>query len=325
MVDPGSGLPTVASDLASDGSTPVLTTTSIQLKFDRFMLPTDVIRQAVCLQSSTMAVRSPTDCKTGVLLNATYDPVTRIAKYYQASGRLAAGELYKVTVLTGTGGFGFRAFDGVPLDQNYEFSFTPIDPVPADPMKPTPTEAPESGTGYCGATTCGNGCFGGAGAVLASSCDTCHGNPSQDGVLAMGLSVTTIDGLTQTAIGKVAHETEDGGAARIPTEHPLRFGVSMPIIMPSDPGQSYLLYKILANDLAPLAVDPTDPEDVLQPGELERLRQTVVTGLPMPARSIYSPDPSVDPHDPNAPTLNRAGLLKISDWIAAGAVMPLCP
>src|SRR5258708_4539785 len=92
--------------------------------------------------------------------------------------------------------------------------------------------------------------------------------------------------LTQTAINKTAHQTEEGGAAQHPSEHPRRFGVSMAIVAPTDPGQSYLLYKLLAASRFPL--DPSDPNDAIQAGEADRLPLSLVPGGPMPPEATDS-------------------------------------
>jgi hypothetical protein len=64
------------------------------------------------------------------------------------------------------------------------------------------------------------------------------------------------------------------------------------------PGNSYILYKMLANA-------PGRPDD-LADGEVERLMSSLVVGLPMPARPEFTP-------------LSEKQLVDISDWIAAGA------
>jgi hypothetical protein len=86
----------------------------------------------------------------------------------------------------------------------------------------------------------------------------------------------------------------------------------MPLIDPSNPGNSFLLYTLLINDR-------NFADDQLTPAlrdDIERLRATVVPGIPMPA-----------PTGPDTNRLNadgassQADMQLISDWIAAGAVV----
>ena len=306
---------TTSPGIIQDGATAVATTTRIDLKFDRYMLPTDVIRQAVCLRSAPGTVKTANDCTAGVFLQPTYDPVSRVATFYQdaTQGALAAGQLYTLTVLPGSGPTGFQAFDGIALDQRYEFSFTT-----AAPAAGTPVESASTANGYCLGTDCGDACAGGAAAVFQGVCATCHAQnlqtvptpptPPQMISAPEGLYLDSQGGLLQTAIGKVAHTSQEGGAAQNPANHAARFGVGMPIVNPNDPGESYMLYKILASSSFPL--DPADPSDAIAPGEAERLRLTVVTGVPMPAKSTSA--------------IDYASTEKISAWIAAGAQFPSC-
>jgi len=138
----------------------------------------------------------------------------------------------------------------------------------------------------------------------------------------MGLILTDSDpkaaiaGLALTAVGRVAHETEQGGAAQHVSDHPRRFGVSMAVVAPGDPGQSYLLYKLLSSSRFPL--DPSDPSDAIASGEADRLRLSVVTGLSMPAKSVASESLAANPANWFVETE------RISQWIAAGAQLPRC-
>ena len=143
--------------------------------------------------------------------------------------------------------------------------------------------------------------------------------PAMNLLLFNADSRIAVAGLQLTAIGKVAHETQEGGAAQHPSDHPRRFGVSMQIVAPNDPGESYLLYKILASSRFPL--DPNDPADTLAAGEADRLRLSVVTGVPMPAESSYSESHYADA---SAEAIWFADVEHLSQWIAAGAQLQVC-
>jgi len=310
-----------ALDTSGDGD--VAATTRIELKFDRYMLPTDAIRQAICVRSVPGTVTNINDCTSSVFLHPAYDPVRRVVTYYQDASQgsvLVPGQTYFLTVLPGSGPSGFQAFDGVALDKRYDFSFTPT-AAPAN----TGTEAPSTDAGYCDGDNClaGDRTVCRAEAAL-SRCSACHAQPEPMSPLspAMGLMLTETDpkaaiaDLALTAVGKVAHETEQGGAAQHASDHPRRFGVSMAIVAPGDPGQSYLLYKILSSSRFPL--DPNDPNDAIASGESDRLRLSVVTGVSMPAKGGASEDLAMDPSGWFAETEY------ISAWIAAGAQLPVC-
>ena len=306
-------------------------TTRIELKFDRYMLPPTATRQALCLRSLSGTVTNINDCTGNVLLHPAYDPVRRVVTYYQDASQgavLVQDQTYFLTVLPGSGASGFQAFDGVALDKSYSFSFTPT-PAPAN----TAMEAPSTDPGYCDASPClttMGDCRRAASAL--QNCDRCHtqnATADADGKTplppAMNLLLTDADsraavaGLAATAIGKVAQETQEGGAAQHPSDHPRRFGVSMQIIAPNDPGESYLLYKILSASRFPL--DPSDPADSLAAGESDRLRLSVVTGVPMPATSVFSEGVYMD-------ATSAAGWFAdvehLSLWIAAGAQLQTC-
>jgi len=140
-----------------------------------------------------------------------------------------------------------------------------------------------------------------------------------------------------TAVDRVARQTElgdrSGGA---PLEKPTRFGVQMPLVAPGNPGNSYLLYKLLrsAQNYLPCELDEVDsaseycaipaesctslyPQLALEArsgnclapddAELERLREWFVRGEAMPI---------------SRPVERRVGLQQlraISSFIAAGA------
>ena len=87
----------------------------------------------------------------------------------------------------------------------------------------------------------------------------------------------------------------------------------MPVIDPSVPGNSYLVYKLLANPHTPLEVPFPGPAGE-EPHEVGRLRATIVTGMPMP--------PSTAP----AAALRDGEAEWIAEWILQGAPLSAsCP
>jgi hypothetical protein len=325
--------------LKSAGSTKVLTTSSFRVRFDRFLLPATAIRQSVCLQPLTGHVETLADCKAGVFLEPTYDPVERAVTYRQKEGaRLATDTTYTLTVLAPTTADtldGFRAFDGAGLDDNLELEFSTVGVDPPDAKPETrPHEdwfcEPSQGcaaackesdeTRACVATACEPADEGCAARCLASctalcvpsarlaTCafGACHGVTSEPRSGAvMGLDLSSFEAIRDTAIGHVAHQTQNGEHAQRAESAPSRFGRAMPIIEPGNPGNSYLLYKLL------IAPPYTTGEFAPSASEIERLRSAFVVGLPMPAAGgLPVPTPA---------------LVALSEWIAAGADVGDCP
>ena len=329
---------------------------SFRLFFDRYLLPTTAIRQAVCLHPSATPIASIDACVEPFQPFAApeYNPVKRELVVRLAPGtRLSADTLYRLTVFPprDEDSTGLRAFDGAPLVRSYAFDFkTKADTSTArDELGP-------SAEAYCAAQkclrscadatdveTCRNGCrplclddaCQGDGDVLAGfvpevfgSCaySPCHA--AAPGVPApMGLDLSRKSLISATAIGVVAHGTATGEASFAPEPSGPKFGRAMALIAPDDPGQSYLLYKLIANPLN----HPREP-GALEPqhqAELDRLCASVVVGLPMPAENgehrglVGGSDKDGNPIDPDG-SKSFAALQLISDWIAHGAVVE-CP
>lgn len=312
------------------GSTEVLSTASIILKFDRFLLPSTATRQSVCLWSDlSVDVRTVEDCQNvsgevRVFLEPTYNPVDRevILRRRPDQPRLAPGVRYRLAVLAPMGPddpYGVRAFDGAPLAQTVQLEFT----VAAEDPPGAADELPPAGALFCppaggppvGVVNFLQSCTLGAG---------CHKTVPGVGDAAMGLDLANAPLIEATAVGKVAHQTQTGEHADDPDISPRRFGRAMPLIDPLNPGNSYLLYKTL---IGPNAVDPALPPEEASAlrAELDRLRATVVVGMPMPPQTT----PSFWMHDPPAgqmvdpsqivPRVDGGDMDAITAWIAQGA------
>lgn len=287
--------------VADDQSTIAASATSITVKFDRYMEPPTASRQGVCLQAEVRTVKTLAECAPipGVELAVRYDPVSRAVTYF-LNQELPPG-LIQLTVLTRGDNFGFAAFDGVSLEKNREYVFK------SETVAGKALEAPPTDPRFCGPT--------GAGVVLTKRCQGCHQETtSGDTPIAasMGMYLTEGSGaapfpagISETVINVTAHQTEQGGRAQVPAENPERFGTSMPRVRPGEPGNSYLLYKMLAKD--GLITDAT-----LAKGEADRLRLGLVSGQSMPPV-------------PFSVTTTEEDAATVSAWIAAGAETPMCP
>lgn len=298
------GIPSGYVAIAPDGSTAdVVATTSFRVTFNRFLLPTATFRQSVCLQPVLGAVTAAGDCARGVTLEPAYDPVLRRITYRQpaTSAGLAPGTRYTISVFPppndGTTN-GILAFDGAPLDRAVSFELTTRDSEPAG----TVVEPPPS-VDFCAL----------AHDVFKASCAAggCHtgSGPADHGVVlgpAEGLDFSSNAALRATAVSRVAHETQTGEHADQGEVSPSRFGRAMPIIDPTRPGNSYLLYKLLASE-ANGAPGSDAAAEKARVEEIARLRASVVVGMPMP------------PADGASKPLDQQQLEQISDWILRGA------
>lgn len=298
----------------------VQTTSSIRLRFDRFLLPGDAIRQSLCLQPLSDTVQTLQDCTQGVFLEPTYDPVRRMAIYRLPAGTtLVADTRYWLTVLSPTddSDFGFRAFDGARLEANVVLQFsTTTTNLPGPPVDPALDEGGRLAVSqelFCSASACVASCgmdmlcqdkcpvSGG----LVLGCGGCH-SPIENGGTAMGLDLSSANRIS-AIFGRVAHQTQTGGNADEPDSKPRRFGRAMPQIDPGNPGNSYVLYKML---IGPIYLRSSAAAG-MAPGEVDRLRASVVPGLPMPPYDLYA--------------VPEGGVDAISTWIATGAATPTCP
>ena len=287
----------------------MVATTSLRLNFDRFLLPTTTFRQSVCLQPVLGVITAAKDCGRGVLLEPAYDPVLRRITYRQSatSAGLAPSTRYTISVFPppddGTN-YGILAFDGAPLAATVSLEFTTRSSEPAG----TSVEPPPS-VDFCAALDH---------QVFRASCASggCHtsGGPADHGVAvgpAEGLDFSSNAALQGTAVARVAHETQTGEHAAQGEVASPRFGRAMPLIDPTRPGNSYLLYKLLAReDNGAPGSDAAAERARVE--ELARLRAAIVVGMPMP------------PPDGASAPLDQQQLEQISDWILGGAATA-CP
>lgn len=232
---------------------------------------------------------------------------------------LVADTRYWLTLLTpiADSNFGFRAFDGAALEKKLvlQFSTTKTNPPggPLDPVLDDGAKRVISEELFCSASACVASCgmddlCKGKCAVsksLVVGCGGCH-SAIENGGSAMGLDLSAPNRIP-AIIGRVANQTQTGGNADQADLKSRRFGRAMPQIEPGDPGNSYLLYKML---ISPIYARSTAAAG-MAPGELDRLRASVVVGLPMPPYDLYAvPEAAVD---------------GISAWITTGAATPACP
>ena len=282
----------------------IVAKTSVRITFDRLLLPTETFRQSVCLRPGVDPITANKDCANGVFLEPSYDPVRRQITYRQpaVSAGLAPGSHYTVSVFPpppdGSTN-GIAAFDGAPLEHAMSRTFTTRAVEPAGTVVDTPPKID-----FCGdlfpsllRDTCS-----------ANGCHTTTGKEDHGLVLgaAEGLNFSSPARILATAVNHAAHETETGEHAAMVETSPSLFGRAMPILDPTRPGNSYALYKLLAN-VKNGAKGSTPDLEQKRLVDLDRLRSVVVVGMPMP------------PEDGRGKKLEQKDLEQLSDWIAQGA------
>jgi len=310
------------SDVTCDDPTPdcaVPTNVTIELRFDRFLLPGGL--------NAALSLYSGNPPANGIPLQAEYDMIERVV-VYRPLRQLQPNTLYTAQLVSSPSpGQGFWAFDGAPLGEG---------PVPLrisfgtgnGPRTEPPPVMPPVDT--CETMTHGP----------LDSCVNCHATPPSDAHSApstrlppMGLDLSSSRGLFYTAIRQVAHQSETGNSATGQgLQSPVRFGVQMNIVDPGSPATSYLMYKLLrkpenfavSEDAASCVTGyhfPVSSLDCQPPPEDERvrLREWFALGDPMPK------DDTSTMGEPIPSATTRENLVRISAWIATGAICPEPP
>lgn len=277
-----------------------------ELRFDRLLLPATAVRQSISVYSGTPGVGSP-------FLLPEYDLLER-RLHYRNAGRLQPAALYQVRLplADSASGYGFRAFDRAALEPGpvpNEMSFiTSSSVAEAPPAQPFSEPTCDEFTALLGSR-------------CAGSC--CHGGESP----VMGLRLDSWSGIEQTALGRVAHQTETGNTVGVPFVNPSRFGVAMPTIEPGSPEASYLVYKLLLSpeNFAPCQGSSCAFEALpgarscapLPDEERERLAEWFVHGEGMPIVRNDGAEPGCLPADNRA--LDCGEMRAITRFIQSGA------
>jgi hypothetical protein len=268
--------PRVVWTYPADEAIDVPLTLTIRAQFDRFLMPTTTVRQAMCLQAATVGAESSgTDHCVAAGFAPHYDPVDRVATWI-IRGEIMPLTRYNVRLFAPRAPddpSGIRAFDSAPLEKEFTFAFVtgneqrraPVDersfgfcaekhlcPLPqAGCDGPTPRTLTASPHDFL-ATNCTSGgrCHGSGGDTRGLSGSILR--LDDDG--AGGGLVAVMRHLVDHAV--VASETATGPDPTNPSRNTLApFGRNMPYIDASNPGNSYLLYKMI------LALSPRCPLD----------------------------------------------------------------
>ncbi len=298
--------------------------TTVELRFDRFLLPPTAVRQSIIFYTGR-GLNSPLRDPRLPEILPSYDPLERVVRFTLPEGATLQHDALFTVEFPVAGAisipprhvpyapWGFRAVDGAPLDEQgiLRISFRTGSSVARRDEPEVPDCDDIRDIFRCGSPGC----------VEGSGCTSCH---SREVEAPHGLRLETRDDLVETAIGQLARQTAIGGSLQT-FEAPPRFAAQMPIIDPGRPDNSYLLYKILlgarAYEAGPLDDEGCESDyEVSVPGEdagrtclspdtaeLERLREFVL-GDPMPP--------------PGSPPLGKGAVRSLIRWIRAGATCP---
>jgi hypothetical protein len=173
----------------------------------------------------------------------------------------------------------------------------------------------------------------------------CHAIPAGNRLPAEGLLLQTADGVANTALHRVSQESNTGARAGQGFPAGRIFGVDMPIIDPPNPGNSWLMYKLLLARYRPIdqgldagaAACGADaslpgPELTASPSftvplsDDERTRLgTFVIGNQMPYSLNLADNQQTPSDDLSALPCTFEELERIRAWIAQGASVVACP
>jgi hypothetical protein len=212
---------------------------SIELGFDRLLLPASISRQTFVLENAGNTIAyTPT---------VAYDPVARVVTITPLTDPtqvLVSGQSYDIVILPPQSASdlnGLRAIDGATLapPAPLEIAFSVTDPTPTPPSTVT--------IDFC------RDIYPITGTCALSQCHL--GGPNS--TPAAGLVLQPNSGISATAVGRVAQGSNTGPQSM--TSPPgLLFGEDMPIIdATGDPGNSWTMYKVLlaVPSPEPVAVD----------------------------------------------------------------------
>jgi len=326
QVTEGPLLTVTGANVASDRPLPADGT--IRIAFDRLLLPSTVTRQAVVLRDSSQNPFNPI---------VSYDPVGRMVTLSNPNPSggawLNVGQSYSITLAAPRGedagaAEGVRAIDRAPLDAVYQIGFSVI----------AGTGAFEPEAKFC------RDVF----PIFQERCSSssCHASPKTiatsarfpDGLSkpAAGLLLETSLGVAATAVRRTAQAANTGPSASTPRESGRVFGIDMPLIDPGNPGNSFLVYKMLltprpatplpvsirpkcTGETGTLPVSANVPDTGDMSAEERQRLGNFVPGNPMPYPSFTSSGALV--YDS---ALSGEELQRVRSWIAQGAKVEEC-
>ncbi len=279
---------------------------TVELAFDRLLLPVSVTRQSIFLSDK----QNPPHLATPLV---AYDPVARVVRVTpRQEDAFTVGSTYQVQIASphdSSDPNGLRAIDGATFDTTKPapvFEFAVAAAAMAPPGPPVIDFCKQAGDTL--SRTCGN--------MLGCHHEAFSPTSPLQPALGLVLSLRTLQTTRVTTIGRVAEEANTGAFSHGQPVSRI-FGQDMPIVDPGDPGNSWLVYKLL------MAVNPapgltmTANAHSVQWMPLSDNERGVLSSL-IPGREMPFPQ------DPKAvgTSLSLEQLEAISLWIAQGASVP---
>lgn len=276
---------------------PLPATGAIELAFDRLLLPASVTRQSFPLEDLRGVPLNPP------LPTVAYDPVARVVTVTPGSP-LDPTQPYKIAIVSPkspTDLMGLRAIDNAPFDPSFQPIEFMVGPAAVPPTPPTVDFCKDVLPNLQGRCAVG----------------ACHGPPMP----AAGLLLTSDRGIAATAVGRVALGANSGPLSAPGQPQRQLFGVDMAIVNPGDPGESWLLYKLLL--AKPSACSPTDAGPALCNGghslQTQAMSDAERAALSDLVQGREMPFPVLNLPPGTAQGLQIDQLEAISLWIAGGA------
>jgi hypothetical protein len=286
----------------------------MRFRFDRYLNPASVIRQSVMVTSGMLDPETGDPKGPTVFFEPVYDPYERLVVFLlPARVRWTPTTLHTVKVYARSEESqeeGFRSFDDKALMDTKTYSFMTGHAI-TDPDNDVDEGRPVGR--FCDED---EGDVPPAFPILRKHCGT---NGCHDSSGMLGLDLSHPDSIRNTAIRVVARQTMTGPSVSATSSNPERFGVNMPRLDPGNPGNSYVIYKLLVNPNnhpAPgQTMDPPDPwlgplpaADPAPAEEITQLRHRFVRGEPMP------PEGQLMPKE----------MRSVIRWLLSGAATPSC-
>lgn len=289
---------------------------ALRFRTSTLVRPTSVIRQSVLVTPGLIDEETGEIAAGSVFFEPRWDPYDRVVTFELPPGnRWIPSTLYSVSVLLPddpAGVAGLRTLEGAPLQEPVTLGFMPGEAV-SDPSHDVDDTWPV--VGFCeGAPDAGIVAIE---QIFRGSCGSgaCHGGSEP----AMGLRLDTPEGIRGTTIRVTARETMHAPQVGAPAANPSTFGDAMPRIDPGNPGNSYLVYKLLihegnyagAGEQAQAArawLGDLPPDAAIPTSDIDSLRATFVQGEPMPVSG----------------TLTPAMMRGVVTWVAQGAQIGPC-
>lgn len=289
----------------------------VRFRFDRYLRPSSVLRQSIYV---TVGAIDPTTGESpagGYFFEPRYDPYERTAVFALPPGdRLSPDIRHTVRLrppVDPADPVGIRAFDGAPLADQLTYSFTTAAGV-TDPEHDENDEWPEAD--WCDDRAAPPKLPSVRSVLAGCARAGCHAGAQP----AAGMDLGSAASVRTTVLRVLAREALPTGTSGEVLTNPLVAGEGMPRVDPGNPGNSYLVYKLLINEANhPQTGDPEADEPSWQrglpalepadPAELARLRNAFVMLEPMPIGGRLTPNQ----------------MRSIVAWIGLGAEVKDCP